>query len=251
MAIKELFKLHGKLAGASWGILVPLAMSAAWFRESIPVMKRNGGTSCGRKICSQIWLFIHATLTSIAAIMTSVAVYFVVKALSVEGGYEYARKLNGPHQTMGLFLFIGVWVQVLGGIMRPKSKYVKAALGATDEEATRGDMNEKSGDDSATASSSSLRVVAHKWRKDMVNEQDDVTVLTEVATKSIVRKVWDYGDRILAAALLICGFWQLFSGPEAYQERYGDDSYLQAACMVWVGVFWCVVIVLTCFLKKF
>ncbi|KAL7478103.1 hypothetical protein ACHAW6_003882 [Cyclotella cf. meneghiniana] len=262
--MKKLFRYHGQLAGASWGILLPLAMAAAWFRELLPVGKGYGGNSCSRGLCNQLWLTIHVSLTVVAAVLTSAAVYFVVKALSMEGGYEYAAKFSGSHQTMGLFLLIGVWIQVLGGILRPKIKHtdhVKMPLGASDEENRRDDGYIDSGDDSYTTDSTSSvipGVVTHKWT---ISVHDDASTVGEQEEeleielgdprKSKARQVWDYGHRILAVTLLICGFWQLFSGLEAYQERFGDDTYLVTACLIWVGVFWTIVLVLTCFFKKF
>ena len=80
------------------------------------------------------------SLTVVTAVLTLAAVYFTVKALLIEGGYESAAKFSGSHQTMGLLLLIGVWIQVLGGILRPKMKHkdhVKMPLGASDEENRR------------------------------------------------------------------------------------------------------------------
>jgi hypothetical protein len=261
MEIKELFKNHGKLAGASWGILVPLAMSAAWFRESFPMVKSNGSTSCVSRLCNQAWLVIHASMAVVAAVATSASVYFVVKALSLEGGYEYATRFSSPHQYMGIFLLIGAWVQVLGGIFRPKNKltgHTKMQSGSGDEENTVEHDNDDSSDSATVSSTHTMKqgAIIHKWRRsanpsgDTEVECDEETVAT-VAPKSTGRKVWDYGHRLMAMILVICGFWQLFSGLEEYQERYGDDSYLVTACMVWVGVFWSVTFLLTCFYKKF
>jgi hypothetical protein len=267
MEIKELFKNHGKLAGASWGILVPLAMSAAWFRESFPVVKQNGATSCGQRLCNQPWLIVHASMAVVAAVATSVSVYFVVKALSMEGGWEYATKFSSPHQLMGVFLLVGVWIQVLGGIFRPKNRYTghtkmtdKAVTSgdAGDEENTREENDDSS--DSATVSNTSTMkqgAIIHKWRRTANPSCEESEVCEEDETvmvappKSTMRKCWDFGHRFMALVLVICGFWQIFSGLEEYQERYGDDSYLVTACMVWVGVFWSVTFLLTCFFKKF
>ena len=108
------------------------------------------------------------SLTVVAAGLTSVAVYFAVIALSIEGGYEYAAKFSGSHHTMGLFLLIGVWIQVLGGILRPKMKHtdhVKMPLGASDEENRKDEEYIDSGDDSCTTdctSSVTPGVVTHK-----------------------------------------------------------------------------------------
>jgi hypothetical protein len=262
MEIKELFKNHGKLAGASWGILVPLAMSAAWFRESFPMVKSNGSTSCVSRLCNQAWLVVHASMAVVAAVATSVSVYFVVKALSLEGGYQYATQFSSPHQYMGIFLLIGAWVQVLGGIFRPKNKltgHSKMQSGNGDEENTVEHDNDDSSDSATVSSTQTMKqgAIIHKWRRsanpsgETAEVECDEESVAMVAPKSTARKVWDYGHRFMAMILVICGFWQLFSGLEEYQERYGDDSYLVTACMVWVGVFWSVTFLLTCFYKKF
>ena len=250
MEIKQLFKTHGILAGVSWGIVVPLAMSAAWFRESFSDAK-NGGISC----LSKTWLVIHASMAVAAAITTSVSVYFVLKALQLEGGWDYAMKFSGPHQYMGLFLLVGAWIQVLGGMLRPRHKssgHVKMSDDADDEEYT---VEAEENDDSSTSTAKG-GAITHNLRKSTSTPREVVEVCDEngsviIAPKSKARKVWEYGHRLLALILVICGFWQLFSGLDIYQERYGDDSYLVTACMVWVGIFWSVVFLLTCFYKKF
>lgn len=250
MEIKQLFKTHGILAGASWGIVVPLAMSAAWFRESFSDAK-NGGVSC----LSKTWLVIHASMAVAAAITTSVSVYFVLKALQLEGGWDYAMKFSGPHQYMGLFLLVGAWIQVLGGMLRPRQKssgHVKMSDDADDEENT---VEAEENDDSSTSTAKG-GAITHNLRKSTSTPREVVEVCDEngsviIAPKSKARKFWEYGHRLFALILVICGFWQLFSGLDIYQERYGDDSYLVTACMVWVGIFWSVVFLLTCFYKKF
>ena len=250
MEIKQLFKTHGILAGASWGIVVPLAMSAAWFRESFSDAK-NSGVSC----LSKTWLVIHASMAVAAAITTSVSVYFVLKALQLEGGWDYAMKFSGPHQYMGLFLLVGAWIQVLGGMLRPRHKstgHVKMSDDADDEENT---VEAEENDDSSTSTAKG-GAITHNLRKSTSTPREVVEVCDEngsviIAPKSKARKIWEYGHRLFALILVICGFWQLFSGLDIYQERYGDDSYLVTACMVWVGIFWSVVFLLTCFYKKF
>eukprot|EP00956_Cyclotella_meneghiniana_P006476 scaffold8496_cov66-Cyclotella_meneghiniana.AAC.18 len=248
MEIKQHFKTHGILAGASWGIVVPLAMSAAWFRDSFSDAK-NGGASC----FSKTWLVIHASMAVAAAIATSVSVYFVVKALQLEGGWEYAMKFSGPHEYIGLFLLFGAWVQVLGGILRPRHKntgHAKMSDDADDEENTL----EAEENDDASTSTANGGAMTHNWRKSTSTPAENVEVCDEsviIAPKSKARAVWEYGHRLFALVLVICGFWQLFSGLDVYQERYGDDSYLVTACMVWVGIFWSAVFLLTCFFKKF
>jgi len=248
MEIKQHFKTHGILAGASWGIVVPLAMSAAWFRDSFSDAK-NGGASC----FSKTWLVIHASMAVAAAITTSVSVYFVVKALQLEGGWEYAMEFSGPHQFMGLFLLFGAWVQVLGGILRPRHKntgHAKMSDDADDEENTL----EAEENDDASTSTANGGAMTHNWRKSTSIPGENVEVSDEsviIAPRSKARAVWEYGHRLFALVLVICGFWQLFSGLDVYQERYGDDSYLVTACMVWVGIFWSAVFLLTCFFKKF
>ena len=257
MEIKHLFKNHGILAGVSWGIVIPLAMSTAWFRESFPVNKGNCKNSCGQTLFHQAWLILHISMASIAAVATSVSIYFVVKALSMEGGMEYAMTFSTPHQYMGIFLLVGVWAQVLGGIFRPKHKYTAhAKMVDREDEENRSEIRDDFSDSITVDSTSSIMIqggLVHKWNKfanssiEVVKEKD--TVLT--TPKTYARKIWDFGHRLLALTLVICGFWQLFSGLGVYQARYGDDSKLVTACMVWVGVFWSMTVVLTCFFKKF
>jgi hypothetical protein len=104
--------------------------------------------------------------------------------------------------------------------------HVKMPLGASDEENRKDEEYIDSGDDSCTTdctSSVTPGVVTHKWTillheaaSTEDEQEEEVDIELSNPRKSKARQVWDYGHR-MAVTLLICGFWQLFSGLEAYR----------------------------------
>jgi hypothetical protein len=290
MEIQQLFKTHGKMAGIAWGILLPLAMATAWLRDMFP--STSGSKSfCCRKIISNSWLVLHLSLTLAAAVMTSLALYCGIKALSLEGGSEFASKFDGGHNSTGLFLVIGIWVQVLGGIIRPRKNTItrrnnNGVSMRMDEEANDPAFDDDDDDDennnmSDIHSESESTVEAHvvlgqilgyvgrsivdpvedpkpsrkKTQSKKKVIQSHYTSSNDVVTTLTTgraRKYWGYLHRALAMALLCCGTWQVSSGFKEYQDRYGDASgYLETRYWIWVGSFWGVVCVFTFFFKKF
>lgn len=103
-----LWKGHGWCAAIAWGVLAPLAIGAAICRKLFP-----GG----------MWLKIHQTLNTLVVFFTIVAFSLAVSAINKETppGSE-ANNFSPdpyPHRTIGLVIFILVFVQALGGALRP------------------------------------------------------------------------------------------------------------------------------------
>eukprot|EP00584_Thalassiosira_punctigera_P003836 CAMPEP_0172540210 /NCGR_PEP_ID=MMETSP1067-20121228/11280_1 /TAXON_ID=265564 ORGANISM="Thalassiosira punctigera, Strain Tpunct2005C2" /NCGR_SAMPLE_ID=MMETSP1067 /ASSEMBLY_ACC=CAM_ASM_000444 /LENGTH=99 /DNA_ID=CAMNT_0013326031 /DNA_START=26 /DNA_END=325 /DNA_ORIENTATION=- len=58
--------------------------------------------------------------------------------------------------------------------------------------------------------------------------------------KSLLRKVWEIGHRVVGVTLLACGFWQMQEGVALYANKYGvsasGQEKLSIAYWVWIGV---------------
>jgi len=65
--------------------------------------------------------------------------------------------------------------------------------------------------------------------------------------KSLIRKGWEVGHRVLGVALLACGFWQMFEGIELYAIKYSlsesSENSLGIAYWVWIGVMSALIVV--------
>jgi hypothetical protein len=58
--------------------------------------------------------------------------------------------------------------------------------------------------------------------------------------KTIVRKGWEGGHRLLGVGLLACGFWQMQDGIKLYVMKYSisvdNESKVVIAYWVWIGL---------------
>mmetsp|Transcript_27015 Transcript_27015/g.55360 ORF Transcript_27015/g.55360 Transcript_27015/m.55360 type:complete len:674 (+) Transcript_27015:413-2434(+) len=245
--VKRLFSTHGKIAGITWGVLLPLAVAVPWLRDIFPspLTSKNGVGVSG----TSNWLVIHMGLTIISAVLTSVALYLAIKALTIEGGFEYAEKFfaGSIHKSLGLFLSIGIWVQVLGGIFRP-SKISDLSDGST-----KGSSDENQVEDVAYDVEEGIEAHNHSFSDNETNSQQNNEFVMESGPPRS-RRIWGFVHRLLALWLIVSGMWQVTSGFNAFESRYGKESVidiLELWYLFWIGIYWFVVLVLTYFYKQF
>jgi hypothetical protein len=91
---------HGVVAFLAWGMLSPFAVGAAVFRKYIG---------------NPLWFKLHRAFNSLGYAFTVVAFAIAVAYYNKEGGTHF----DGPHQKMGLAMFVIASLQVIGGIVRP------------------------------------------------------------------------------------------------------------------------------------
>ena len=58
--------------------------------------------------------------------------------------------------------------------------------------------------------------------------------------KTNVRRSWESGHRLIGAALLACGFWQMYDGIEVFSKKFEVDENIEdkvcIAYWVWIGI---------------
>ncbi|KAL7462973.1 hypothetical protein ACHAXS_003346 [Conticribra weissflogii] len=245
--IKKLFSTHGKIAAVTWGVLLPLAMAVPWLRDMFPspsTSKNGVGLSS-----TSYWLVIHMGLTTISAVLTSAALYLAIKALTIEGGFEYAEKFfsGSIHKSMGLFLSIGIWVQVLGGIFRP------SRICDSNDGSNKGLSDDDKGEDVAYGNEEGIEIRNHSIFDNETDSQQNEQFETEKGPARF-RTMWGFVHRLLALWLVTSGMWQVTSGFSVFESRYGEESVndiLELWYWFWIGIYWFVVLVLTYFYKQF
>lgn len=94
------WKAHGALAGISWGLLTPLAVSASIHRDFF-----NGG----------MWFKVHQGLNGLTVLCTIAAFAIAVVAYAKSG----IEQFSGKHQRLGLVMTIIVVIHSVGAIFRP------------------------------------------------------------------------------------------------------------------------------------
>ena len=105
---RSLWKAHGWCAALAWGLFSPLAIGVAMLRYWFP----NG-----------LWLKIHQYLNYTVVGLTILAFGFAVAAIKSEtpdgGDPNHFSSSPSPHRFIGLFVFLFVLFQTIGGQFRP------------------------------------------------------------------------------------------------------------------------------------
>jgi hypothetical protein len=102
---KSHFKTHGVMAALAWGILTPLAIAAAVFRQKLDfVILNNKG-----------WILIHKSLNMITFLLTVGLVGIAIAAYQKKG-LEHFKK---THDIVGLSIMIIMFIQILSAFLRP------------------------------------------------------------------------------------------------------------------------------------
>jgi uncharacterized membrane protein YozB (DUF420 family) len=106
--LKPYWKAHGWIAGITWGLLSPLAISASVLRKLF-----KGG----------LWFQIHRGLNMLVVVFTIIAFALAVVAINKEtptgASANHFSYSTNPHRTTGIVIFFIAIVQATLGIFRP------------------------------------------------------------------------------------------------------------------------------------
>ena len=134
---------HSYLATLAWGLLVPLAVCASFFRNSL---SRFDVDSKGNTRKVQAWFILHRALNVIAFVITIAFFSIIVRTVERNGGEHFTgNKSYGAaraHALFGLLFFLLVILQVFMGIFRPHVHPPKAVLTPTSGDAGDDDNDE-------------------------------------------------------------------------------------------------------------
>ena len=92
---------HGVMAFLAWGVCVPFAISSSLIRDLFPK--------------GPIWFYLHRTLNSLSYLLFIALFVLAVLTVSSQGATHWF----GPHQKLGLAMFIIASLQVISGFTRP------------------------------------------------------------------------------------------------------------------------------------
>jgi hypothetical protein len=149
-----------------------------------------------------MWFQIHRGLNMIAAILTICSFSIAVYLFNEEPGAVNFTELT--HHTLGLVIFILTLLQAISGICRPHLPHPNLPTVHID------------GD----------------YESNQNFEEDPKAVPAE---KRTTRIIWEYGHRIVGAAILGMAWWEVQDGISLFLERFPDSYNL-------TPVFWAVVI---------
>ncbi|GFH57048.1 hypothetical protein CTEN210_13524 [Chaetoceros tenuissimus] len=102
---KRLLKIHGLLAAAAFGVLMPLAIAASIFRKYLRKEMKS----------KQLWFWIHYSLNVLSFLLVIVLFALAIRARN----YSSIGHFSKVHDQLGLAILILVTIQVLAGIFRP------------------------------------------------------------------------------------------------------------------------------------
>jgi len=180
---QKLWAAHGWLMAISWAILIPIGIGASLLRKLIP---GNNGT----------WFLFHKGFMGFAFLtMTAgfgIAVYTIEKST---GSAHFSR---GKHGTIGLVVYLFVFIQVLMGILRPslpRSSTTKSL------DVTQRDEDVEASDPSMTDSEETAEMKP---------------------PKSIARRSFEVGHRVLGLGLLGLAWYNCHTGIQILTYYFGE-----------------------------
>jgi len=193
---KAAFAAHGFFATLTFAVVVPFALSAAWFRTLIP----------------KWWIYIHVLSNACAAFFTTIAVATAFGGMIMR---EKAEELNSSHMSLshhwvGLFLYLLVLFQVLNGCRRPpvEAKRDPTAVGG-------GGSSEPDGFDDSSSS-----------------QKCCCGFFPSCSTR---RGKWHGLHIVTATAIIGMALFQLQSGLDLYTTEYGGNTKA-AIIVYWIWV---------------
>jgi len=112
----EYYAAHGILAAIAWGVLTPLAIGMSVLRKWV---------TCGK--VAGLWYKIHFYVNLLALLMNIISFALAVSAhqLSTPEGEDPQHFTGFAHASIGLAIMILLFLQVLGGFLRPDKDKVK------------------------------------------------------------------------------------------------------------------------------
>lgn len=193
-ATRGLWVAHGILMGVAWGILVPLAIGAAYLRNNLTILKKDA-----------LWLRIHFYLGGLAALFTVVG--FVLAVVATQKDDDLPHFEEDTHHKAGLAIFILVLVQALAGYLRPSP--IPAPL-PTNEHIL--DIAAEGSPEGSEENLADVKVV------------DKMDTGTTTSMTLYIRKFWEYTHRLLGIVLLGLAWYNCHSGIVLQAENYDQDD---------------------------
>mmetsp|Transcript_11396 Transcript_11396/g.16092 ORF Transcript_11396/g.16092 Transcript_11396/m.16092 type:complete len:415 (-) Transcript_11396:137-1381(-) len=203
LPFKVQLKAHGILAFIAWGVLTPIAILSSMARN---LFMCNVGSN-GKKA----WLIIHIVFNFLSYTITLAAFALSINAIKGLG----RKAFDSSHGKMGIAMLVFLFVQVMGGILRP-------------------DITKKEHKPEPTYSDSDSDHDSSSKPNECKDEEDDHD--DETPQKSIIRIVWEFSHRLLALVLVICSIWQMHAGIERYERRFGTGSSYKTAYWIYVSI---------------
>jgi len=187
---KKEFQAHGILAVIAWAVLVPLAVAASTLRDLLPK--------------GPIWLKIHMACNVASAIFTVISFALAVHVYGKLNTKHFSSATGKSiHQAMGLFIFLAVICQVVSGIFRPHLPKSPAATEGSQELKGKETLKETADD-----------------VEDNAKAEEEPAIVEE---KSMTRKVWEVGHKLMGYFFLGLCAWQIHEGIKLYGIKYDQN----------------------------
>ena len=225
---KKLWMAHGMCASIAWAILVPLAIGSSLLRKLPEKLGFHQST----------WFSIHFALNTLAALLTIVS--FSIAVYTSRQQYGKSNWKEHPHFIVGLVIFLLTLMQAVIGMLRPR-RHAKVSLSEVPKQV--GSKRQPSFERDQVQENlivhqgtSKEEVEVPLTKKDpaikeqeiawtMEEEENEETVASKPAKKSIPYAFWEVKHRIFGVGLLAISWWNIYSGWELFGELvvYGED----------------------------
>mmetsp|Transcript_10259 Transcript_10259/g.24026 ORF Transcript_10259/g.24026 Transcript_10259/m.24026 type:complete len:589 (+) Transcript_10259:96-1862(+) len=239
-ATRALWVAHGLFMGIAWGIFAPLAIGAAYLRNNFGFLKDNAR-----------WLKIHFYFSGLTAFFTIVGFALAVSATKKDDDIPHFDE--DDHHKAGLAIFLLVIFQGFAGYYRPSPVQKRPSSNETTNQPdsasnstsspvsfpastpTRYPIDELSFDDVEQFTESLPGIVVSQQQSSNVDTVIKAKAVPSTTNKNafFVRRLWEYGHRLLGIILLSLSWYNCHSGIVLQAENYDQDDEGSL-----LGIFW-------------
>ena len=176
---------HGIIMSVTWAICIPIGIILARYLSFYWLQ----------------WLRCHIVVQTCALVLCItgfiLAVYLVQKENSPHFSAEY------HHASLGLFITIGIILQFIIALLRPKNEHVTRHINPPPTT--------------------------------FANEQPQVAVIRTRPTKKLNRKLFEIFHRTLGLVLFFVAYWNIHTGIELASDEINSDLWQKVLLGVFLG----------------
>lgn len=194
---ESLWKVHGYFMAIAWGLLVPLAIGVSLARNLLP---------------DGMWFVLHRGLNGLALLFNVVGFAIAVRLINDSTAPDQSPKhfQDVNHRTIGLVVFLVAMLQAGVAFFRPSNPHAPPEKDAKNapENTAEFQMTETNHSDSPAKAEDG---------------------------KPFIRTAWELKHRFIGAALLGLSWYNVHSGIDLYEERFGESD-TDAVLVFWIVV---------------
>jgi hypothetical protein len=220
---ESLYLAHGICMAVAWGVFAPMAIGVSFARNTA-YLQQNAN-----------WLKLHFYLNIAVVLITTIGFALAVAAAGQNSVNRHFR--DNAHTKGGLAVFLLVFVQAFMGYFRPAAGSKQKT--PSDDTSDPAKEAEADGEETTHEITQSIHSVVDKSCDVKDKAPREQPSVRDVPQKSLVRRSWEIGHRLLALILVGLAWYNCTSGIQLHLLYFGGDEDNGASSQgLWMGVFW-------------